>query len=68
MQLVFEHTKDLPEFAVTEKYMRLLEDNIRECPELWLWTHNRWKRTWEGYQEWIKEHPALSRKENLNKK
>lgn len=68
MKLVFEHTKDLPEFAVTEKYMRLLEDNIRECPELWLWTHNRWKRTWEGYQEWIKEHPALSRKENLNKK
>lgn len=53
IQLVYEHTKDLPEFAVTEKYMRLLEDNINECPELWLWTHNRWKRTWEGYQEWL---------------
>lgn len=53
LQLIFEHTADLPEFAVTEKYMRLLEDNIRECPELWLWTHNRWKRTRQGYQEWL---------------
>ena len=56
IQLMYEHTDDLPEFAVTEKYMRLLEDNINECPELWLWTHNRWKRTWEGYQQWLTEH------------
>ena len=56
IQLMYEHTDNLPEFAVTEKYMRLLEDNINECPELWLWTHNRWKRTWEGYQEWLAEH------------
>ena len=62
IQLVFEHTGDLPEFAVTEKYMRLLEDNIRECPELWLWTHNRWKRTKEGYKEWIATHPAYKEK------
>ena len=67
MQLVFEHTADLPEYAVTEKYMRLLEDNIRECPELWLWTHNRWKRTWEGYQEWLSKHPTADRQKNLEK-
>jgi KDO2-lipid IV(A) lauroyltransferase len=60
LQLVFDHTKDLPEYAVTEKYMRLLEDNIRECPELWLWTHNRWKRTWEGYQNWLTKHPVAA--------
>ena len=60
LQLVFEHTGDLPEFAVTEKYMRLLEDNIRECPELWLWTHNRWKRTREGYQNWLAKHPTAA--------
>lgn len=61
MQLVFEHTADLPEYAVTEKYMRLLEDNIRECPELWLWTHNRWKRTRKGYEEWLAKHPSADR-------
>ena len=28
---------------ITEQYARLLEQNILEQPELWLWTHNRWK-------------------------
>jgi KDO2-lipid IV(A) lauroyltransferase len=42
--------------------MRLLEDNIRECPELWLWTHNRWKRTRQGYQEWL----AIAKRNDKN--
>lgn len=29
--------------SITEKYARLLEQNILEQPHLWLWTHNRWK-------------------------
>lgn len=60
-QLMFDHTKDLPEFAVTEKYMRLLEDNIKECPELWLWTHNRWKRNYEDYHRWLMQHQNANR-------
>lgn len=28
---------------VTERYTRLLEATIRRQPELWLWSHNRWK-------------------------
>lgn len=28
---------------ITEEYARLLEQNIKEQPHLWLWTHNRWK-------------------------
>ena len=67
LQLIYEHTNSLPEFAVTEKYMRLLEDNIRECPELWLWTHNRWKRTREGYMEWIASHPAVNKEKKTTK-
>lgn len=49
---MFDDITDLPEYAITEKYMRMLQDNINESPELWLWTHNRWKRTWEGYKKW----------------
>lgn len=30
-------------FMITERYARLLEQNIQEQPEQWLWTHNRWK-------------------------
>lgn len=32
------------EFAYTRRYFALLEEQIRERPELWLWTHDRWKR------------------------
>jgi KDO2-lipid IV(A) lauroyltransferase len=39
----------LPEFEATNTYYRLLTENIRQTPELWLWTHKRWKRTREGY-------------------
>lgn len=31
------------EFSLTDLYARLLEDNIRENPSLWLWSHKRWK-------------------------
>ncbi|MCQ2127481.1 MAG: lysophospholipid acyltransferase family protein [Bacteroidaceae bacterium] len=51
---MFSRAEGIEEFGITEKYFRLLEDNIRETPELWLWSHNRWKRTWEGYQKWLK--------------
>ena len=65
IRLMYEHTKDLPDYAVTEKYMRLLEENICESPELWLWTHNRWKRTWEGYQKWLAKHKNSDREHKL---
>ena len=67
IQPMFEHTAELPEFTVTERYMRLLEDNIRESPELWLWTHNRWKRNWEGYQKWLANHPVIARSHSAEK-
>jgi len=31
------------EFSLTDLYARLLEENIRENPSLWLWSHKRWK-------------------------
>lgn len=31
------------EYPYTISYMRMLEKDIREHPELWLWTHKRWK-------------------------
>lgn len=34
---------------ITDAYARALEASIEAHPHLWLWTHNRWKRT---KQEW----------------
>lgn len=39
------------EHELTEQYFRMLEDNIRQHPHLWLWTHKRWKRTRQGMAE-----------------
>ncbi|MBN1990164.1 MAG: hypothetical protein JW783_12250 [Bacteroidales bacterium] len=36
---------ELPEGALTEAYMRKLEESIKQTPHAWLWTHRRWKRT-----------------------
>lgn len=30
-------------FSITRRFAELLEMNIRQQPEMWLWTHNRWK-------------------------
>jgi len=40
------------DYELTKQYYKLLEENITEHPELWLWTHRRWKRTKAKYQEW----------------
>lgn len=40
---------DIADFEVTEEYIRMMETTIRRRPELWLWSHNRWKRTKEEY-------------------
>ena len=33
----------------------MLEETIRRQPELWLWSHNRWKRTREEFNERFQE-------------
>ncbi|WP_313533153.1 LpxL/LpxP family acyltransferase [Sphingobacterium athyrii] len=36
-----ELTKDR---EITQKYIDLLKENIKDEPYVWLWTHKRWKR------------------------
>lgn len=36
---------DLPEYEITRLHSRFLEDIIRKKPELWLWSHRRWKHS-----------------------
>lgn len=37
------------DFGMTDAYFRLLEADIRRSPAIWLWTHKRWKRTYEEF-------------------
>jgi len=38
-----ESPKEVPAFEVTDRFLRLLEQQIIECPEYYLWTHKRFK-------------------------
>ncbi|MFY8021754.1 MAG: lysophospholipid acyltransferase family protein [Bacteroidia bacterium] len=42
-KLVTDSPKDEPDFAITEKHTRFLEQQILKQPEAWLWSHRRWK-------------------------
>ena len=35
--------KSTKEHEITDKFLRLTEEQIRERPEHYLWTHRRWK-------------------------
>lgn len=43
LQLVERFPKESPVGSITKKNTALLEQQIREAPEYWLWTHRRWK-------------------------
>ena len=50
-ELFAEDASKMDEFEPTNRYYELLECEIKENPELWLWTHKRWKRTRAGYEK-----------------
>lgn len=43
-KLIARNPNELPEYEITTRYFKMLEDTIRRKPEFWLWSHNRWKR------------------------
>ena len=42
-ELITDNPNSMPQDSITLTYARLIEDNIRQYPHAWLWTHNRWK-------------------------
>jgi KDO2-lipid IV(A) lauroyltransferase len=42
--VVEENPRDAPPGAMTEGHTRMLERQILEAPEFWLWSHKRWKK------------------------
>lgn len=45
------HPNEIPDYELTDRYAACLEEQIREEPAYWLWSHKRWKRTKE---EWLR--------------
>ncbi len=40
---IYNGTDEVAEHEITQRYASKLEENIRLHPELWLWSHRRWK-------------------------
>lgn len=60
-KLATEDPASLPEGELTCMYRDFLEKVIRERPDMWLWSHRRWKKTWnpeESAKQWIDRVPA----------
>jgi KDO2-lipid IV(A) lauroyltransferase len=55
LTLAEEQPGTLQRGALTLRYARYLENAIRQQPDMWLWSHRRWKRAWkEDYKNnWI---------------
>ena len=47
--LITDSPNSIPEGAITQQFFSMLEESIRDHPEFYLWTHNRWKRTKEEF-------------------
>ncbi|MEG0814882.1 MAG: lysophospholipid acyltransferase family protein [Mucinivorans sp.] len=43
MEVIYDGNEKLPDGEITRRYAAKLEEMIRERPELWMWSHRRWK-------------------------
>ena len=42
-EILSENAITEPDYAITDRFLELVEKQIYEAPEFYLWTHNRWK-------------------------
>ena len=47
MELACMDASELPEGELTRRYVRYLENVITQRPDMWLWSHRRWKHAWK---------------------
>ncbi|MFZ5553223.1 MAG: lysophospholipid acyltransferase family protein [Bacteroidota bacterium] len=47
-ETIFENPAQTVEGEISEKHTRQLENDIKEQPEIWLWSHRRWKHQRPG--------------------
>lgn len=42
-EILSENVNEVPNYEITDKFLKLVEQQIYEAPEYYLWTHKRWK-------------------------
>jgi Kdo2-lipid IVA lauroyltransferase/acyltransferase len=62
LELAAENPGIMDHGKLTRMYRDFLEEVIRKSPDMWLWSHRRWKREWKSEYDdkWIDIVPAPS--------
>jgi len=42
-QTLAEHPNEFKDYEITDQFLKLVENQIHEAPQYYLWTHKRWK-------------------------
>lgn len=50
-KLITENPNSMGEGEMMTEFARLLEEQIQEAPPYWLWSHRRWKYTYEDLEQ-----------------
>ena len=50
-ELICEDPGSMDQYEITRGHVKVLEKMIREKPEHWLWSHRRWKHSYELFLE-----------------
>ncbi len=56
-KLLTETPKDFENYQITDMFLEEIEKQIKETPEYYFWTHNRWKHS-HKYEEWLSKHKS----------
>ncbi|WP_115123495.1 lysophospholipid acyltransferase family protein [Marinirhabdus gelatinilytica] len=51
VKLITKNPKDYPDYEITDKFLTMVEDQIKAEPAYYLWTHKRWK-----YRDKVKDY------------
>lgn len=54
-RLITDKPHETEEHEITRRFFAMLEQAIRQNPDIYLWTHNRWKRTHEEFERRFKK-------------
>lgn len=52
---IYNGVDHLEEHEITDRYVKRLEEMIRETPHLWMWSHRRWKHKRADIEAWRRE-------------
>ena len=53
-KMLSEYPMDVPNYEITDKFLKLVEQQIYQAPEYYLWTHKRWKHMNENPEDHTK--------------